>query len=252
MRRSIRERKTSKYFLDREYAVGIESENNSLDESNFEESEFEDDEEQEEQEEKNLEERKSPIKELKRKIDEIENLSSICTPTQTSIATPISKPIQKTVKRRRKIPVNKSTTLSGSIEYLNKDNIKTSELFDFRTNSERGYSFETSKFSINNFAVGNYIYFFLKKTYEVQYDLTFKITPSEHKIEVVDKIIHVYPPFTEDLKDNFIEKFIRKKDFKYTGVNAVFSSSGENHLQLIFKDTSTDIPFCTLNVESSS
>jgi hypothetical protein len=239
MRRSVRERKTSKYFLAREYAIGVESDNVE-DESNLE-SEFE----EEEEEEQSLEERKSPIKELKRKIDEVENLSS----TNLKSQTPIHTNIQKQVKRRRKIPINKSTTLSGSIEYLNKDNLKTSELFDFRTNSDKGYCFETSKFSINNFAVGNYIYFFLKKTYEVEYDLTFKITPSEHKIEVLDKIIHVYPPFTEDLKEDFIEKFIRKKDFKYTSVNAVFSSSGENHLQLIFKDSS-NIPFCTLNIES--
>ncbi len=219
MRRSTRERKTSRVFKEKSYDIAYEYLESSEEESEEVESSESDEENG----------RKSP-KSVKRKIENVE---------------------VSTTKRRTKITKSSSLKYSGSIEYYAINDLKTTQLFEFTTNSEKGYHFETNKFSINNFAVGNYIYFFIKHSFPTFYDFIFKIIPNENKIEVLDKVFNIYPPFNEDFKNDFVKTYIKKESKEYPGVNAIFSSRAENHLELIFKDINSDKPFCTLNIESN-
>ncbi len=228
MIRSTRQRKTSNYFLQRNFAIGCDEASDSEEISDFSV--------EEEEEEEN--ERKSPLPtNNKRKSEEITESE----PKTKAKSSP---------RKRTKISLTKSTTLSGSIEFIDTSGIKKTESFNFRTNSDKGYHFETNQFSVNNFAVGNYIYFFIKRTPTKVYDFMFKITPHEHKIEFLDKNCILYPPFNEDFKEDFTKKYIKKNDVLYTDFSAVFSSRGENHLELVFKDGKTDLTFCTFNIES--
>lgn len=220
MRRSVRERKTSKYFLNRDYAIGIESE----DEVSESEREVEEDEVEEEEEEQYV-------------------LSSLPTNNKKRKSEEVSTP--RSNGRKKKTSIHKSIRMLGNIEYLDNDGLKTSELFNFQTNGEKGYHFEkngVNGFSINNFAVGNYIYFFVKKSIHTLYDLLIKITPNEQKIEISSDVLFIYPSNTREYKKSF--------DRKYPSVNILLTSQKDNHLQLIFRDAS-DVPFCTLNIESS-
>ncbi len=137
----------------------------------------------------------------------------------------------------------KMTMQSGTIEYDDKK-----ESFKFEIEGEKGYHLETNGkngFSVDNFAVGNYIYFFVKpKSYLHSYNLLIKITPSLHKVEILDKTFIVYPSSAPI-------SFKRNEDKKYPGVDILITSTENNHLQLVFHDIHTNIPFCILNIQSS-
>ncbi len=137
----------------------------------------------------------------------------------------------------------KLTTQTGTIEYDGKK-----ESFQYQIEGEKGYHLDVvgkNGFSVDNFAVGNYIYFFVKpKSYLYSYNLLIKITPSLHKVEILDDTFVVYPsssPVT----------YKRKEDSKYNGVDLLITSSRDNHLQLVFHDIVSNIPFCILNIQSS-
>ncbi len=224
MRRSVRERKTSKYFLNRDYAIGRESDD---EESEYESEELKSDEEPEPfvapPLSSSVVSQQEPTNERKRKAKEL-----------TANISP----------RRRKVSIYKSIRMFGNLEYLDKEGLKTSQLFDFQTNGEKGYHFEKNDihgFSVNNFAVGNYIYFFVKKSIHTLYDLLIKITPNEQKIEISNDVLFIYPSNTREYKKSF--------DRKHPSINLLLTSHRDNHLELIVRDTS-NVPFCTLNIES--
>jgi hypothetical protein len=242
MRRSVRERKTSTYFLNRNYADGIESVLAQCLESKHESEELEN---EEEEPEPFISPSSSSAyiatNEKKRKIEEVStrrgNLENL--PSVSSVITPRSN------GRKKKISLHKSCRMFGNIEYEGKDGIKTSQLIDFQTNSDKGYHFDkngVNGFTINNFAVGNYIFFFLKKSSHILYELLIKVTPNEHKIEITDDVLNVNPSTHKEYKKSY--------GTKYPSINVLISSHRDNHLQLIFRDSS-DIPFCTFNIESS-
>ncbi len=233
MRKSVRERKTSKFFLDRNFAIGIESESEDV-ESEYESEELKSEEEPEPfvspPPSSSVVSQQVPTNGRKRKSEDLTtNISPSPSPNT----------------RRRKISIFKSIRMFGNLEYINKEGLKTSQLFNFQTNGEKGFHFEKSGmngFSINNFAVGNYIYFFVKKSIHTLYDLLIKITPNEQKIEISNDVLFIYPSNTREYKKSF--------DRKHPSVNILLTSQKDKHLQLIFRDTS-DVPFCTLNIESS-
>lgn len=233
MRRSVRERKTSTHFLDRNYAyLENEYENKELETEEGEPEPF------------ILQSSSSEYiatNEKKRKIEQVStrkgNLENL--PMVSSVSTPRSN------GRKKKISLHKSCRMFGNIEYEGKDGIKTSQLIDFQTNGEKGFHFDkngVNGFTINNFAVGNYIYFFLKKSTYTLYELLIKVSPNEHKIEITNDVLNVNPSTHKEYKKSY--------DIKYPNINVLISSHRDNHLQLIFRDSS-DIAFCTFNIESS-
>ncbi len=144
-------------------------------------------------------------------------------------------------RRTRSAP--KLTTQTGTIEYDGKK-----ESFQYQIEGDKGYHLDVggkNGFGIDNFAVGNYIYFFLKpESYLHKFNLLIKITPSLHKVEILDDTFIVYPsssPVT----------YKRREDRKYSSVDLLITSSRDNHLQLVFYDIESHIPFCTLNIQSS-
>ncbi len=240
-RKSTRTRKTSKSFLQRNFNLSDENDSND--------SEFENELAIIEQ---NL--RKSPKTSKKRKLSDI--TSSSPQPMMPALCCDPIIDFENIDKKRKKDSSPKKIKFMGNIEYYDENEQKKSELFYFKPYRNSGYSFETDRFSINNFGLGDHLFFFLKKNNNKLFDLDFKIYPTENKLEILDDILQVFPNKNSDINNNnsnvndSIENYIKKDDFKYPDVDLIFSSIKENHLQLVFRDVNTKIPFCTFNIQT--
>ncbi len=255
-RKSTRVRKTSRSFLLREFDLSHENESND-----------------EEFEQKILEIQQTNERKSKRIFSDI-----ISPPTQSSLMPALCcEPIldMELLKKRKTISSTDNIKFIGNIEYVfplnnqqyihnNTNSFKqtddgdvyTIEQFKFKTNRNKGYCFETERFSINNFGIGNHLFFFLKKKNAIPFDLVFKISPCENKIEVTNDVLHFESSSSNNNDNNTLfvdsstKNYIKKNDAFYPDVDLLFSSKKKNHLELVFRDVNTKIPFCTFNIET--
>lgn len=249
MRKSIRERKTSSFFKQRNFDLS-----------------YENDDDDEEFELEIQEYQKKP----KRKYNDITQLPTLSSSTSSNIQISTSLYIpsppslmpalccETLLLKRKKTDISiDNIRFLGYIEYSDGDDVYTIEEFKFKPNRNKGYSFETERFSINNFGVGNHIFFFLKKKNSTPFDLVFKISPCENKIEVSNDVLH-YESSTSSQSVNTLlvdtscstKNYVKKNDSFYPDVDLLFSSKRNNHLELVFRDVNTKIPFCTFNIQT--